>query len=152
MQVTATFLLEQKMHKVHLLLSGKSLVRDVELFEYLFEIAFLHLNPHPGDLLPLLKYVNVDGLLVELDPENTGVLTLVTVINERHPDLVMILIDAVGDQSLIAQAVQNGVRDVFRKPYPRELLTQRIVALLTDAENSRRHERRRILVHDKYIC
>ena len=111
----------------YVLISGPTIVLDMELEQALHECAVILKNADNRRALNILQYQMADLLLMETTKNNSSEIAIMKQLKQEHPQLTIILID--GDNDLIAKTFEVGVKDVFRKPYKTDLVAERIRSL-----------------------
>ena len=119
------------MKKRRVLISGHSLCFDEELYGALQKIATVLKISDNHWLEALLAYNPVDLVIIEIAEENFAELELIKRVKDQFPNTVIILIDGDDGREVIARAFSYGVKDAFRKPYNRDLIVERVKALLS---------------------
>ncbi|NIR51692.1 response regulator [candidate division KSB1 bacterium] len=108
------------------LIAGPNLTTDLILMKQLGEDVTLLKTHDYSKVFSMLKEWSVDLLLLEVRDSKTTDISLVSKVKKTSPDLPIIVIN--GDD--IAGAFAQGATDAFPKPYDRELLVERVLALL----------------------
>lgn len=78
----------------------------------------------------ILESTEVTIVVLEITPDSSVDLDIIKAIKNKLPKIEIILIDGSDDGKIRARAFALGARDAFPKSYNRELLVERIQALL----------------------
>ena len=119
------------MKKRRVLISGHSLSFDEELYGALQKIATVLKISDNHWIEALLAYNPVDLVIIEIAEEKSSELELIKRVKDQFPNTVIILIDGDDGREVIAKAFSYGVKDAFRNPYNRDLIVERVKALLS---------------------
>lgn len=120
-----------KMKRPCVLISGRSIARDKKLFSALEKVAMVLLNQDNSQIESILSSNQVDLVLIEIFKDNPAEVEIIRELKARFANTLIIFIDGNGDQQLIIKAFSYGAKDAFRKPYKRQLLVDRLCALLS---------------------
>lgn len=118
------------MAKNCVLLSGPTIAHDEKLKEELEEFAVVVMRDDNSQIESILGENKVDLIILEISNANLHEIEVIKIVITKFPDTEIILVDGNGDQELIAQAFAFGVKDAFRRPYKRDLIAERVNALL----------------------
>lgn len=116
------------MQKHCVLVSGATISKDSTLIESLGNTCNVLTNQHSKKIESMLASTDVDMIVLEPSSEFLKEIEIIKNIKNRYQNLMIILID--GDRELFVQAFRYGVKDIFRKPYRREMILERVNALL----------------------
>ncbi len=78
------------------------------------------------------KYEELRPDLVTMDmtmPEMNGI-EAVKAIKKNHPDAMIIMCSAMGQQSMVLEAIQAGAKDFLIKPFTKERIEEALIKLL----------------------
>jgi hypothetical protein len=78
-------------------------------------------------LLETVEVLVIDGRDWADEPQR--LVDAIGAIHSRRTRLAIMLVDGLIDQDMLVEAYRRGIRDFFRCPYPRELLSERLGAL-----------------------
>ena len=112
-------------------MSGRSLSDDEELYAALQKIAVVVKSEANSQVEAIMIKRPVDLVIVEVSKEHPAEVDLITRIKKQFPSTVIIVVDGDQDHEVIAKAFSYGAKDVFRKPYDRALIVERVKALLS---------------------
>ena len=113
------------------LISGRSLCDDEELYEALQNIALVMRSQENRQVESMMAKRSVDLILLETSKEHSAGVELIKGITHQFPDTIIIVVDGDADREVIAQAFAYGAKDAFRRPYKRALIIERVKALLS---------------------
>jgi PleD family two-component response regulator len=112
------------------LISGRSLVNDEELYAALQHIADVVKSSENNRAEAMVVKKSVNLVIFEISKEAPAEAELIKRIKNQFPNIIIILVDGDGDREVIARAFSYGAKDAFRKPYNRALIVERVQALL----------------------
>ncbi|MFQ5770506.1 MAG: hypothetical protein ACE5HX_08225 [bacterium] len=112
------------------IIAGPTITSDEELFHELNKHVTTVKCLENSLIETLLATHKVDILLFEITTDSAVDMNIIKIIRNKFPDIEIILIDGVGNRSVLAQAFALGARDAFPLSYNRALLLERIQALL----------------------
>ena len=111
------------------LVSGETVSADKKLIAALRKKVRVKCNSDHRNILTILAKTEIRIILLELSEAHSAAeLESIRVIKTQFPSVEIVIIN--GDMQLIATAFNLGARDAFRRPYRRELIVERLVALL----------------------
>lgn len=108
------------------------IVDDEPLFRELLHTAFLeddyllHTAGNGVEALSILAEFKVDAALVDLQIPKMDGLTLLTVIKEKYPEIIVIILTGLGGINEAVQAIKLGAVDFLKKPFPQAELRVRV--------------------------
>ncbi len=114
------------MPKPCVLIVGPEISSDLALIERLSNEATLLPIRDYTSARGILEQQGVDLLLLELRKEASFDISLVSTAKQIRPQVSIIVINGEG----LADAFARGASDAFPRPYDRELLVERILALV----------------------
>ena len=112
------------------LISGQTIAADEKLIRDMEKSAKVLINQQNENIKSILAENQVELILFEMTKEDMLELSIIKNILIQYPQIQIVLIDGSGDQELLAGAFTYGVKDAFRKPYKRDLVVERIFAIL----------------------
>lgn len=118
------------------LMSGRSLYGDEELYKALQNIAVVVKSPENTQVESMMATRPVDLVIFEVPKENPAEVELIKHLKQQFPDTVIIVVDGNADRKVIAQAFSYRAKDAFRKPYNRALIVERVEAILNRMSRS----------------
>ena len=118
------------MKKKCVLISGPTIASDNKLGDEIQKYAVVLTNSDNRQLFSILKEKKIELILFEIVKENLADIEFIREAKSDFPDILIILIDGIGNSNLIAKAFQYGVKDAFRKPYKYDLIKERVRVLL----------------------
>ena len=118
------------MEKPTVLISGPSISCDEQLLSEIKQIACVYKNTQNHKIESILKKTRVDILLLELLKNNKSGIEIIKKIKKEFPMIQVVLINGNGDRNVIAKGFEEGIKDAFRVPYHRGLITERVSAIL----------------------
>lgn len=110
------------------LVSGPTVSQDMNLINSLKKNARVLRNGDNRKVESILSSEKIDVIILEISSETPEDVEIIKYAKAQHRQLQFILID--GERELVAKAISYGVRDVFRKPYRGDLLSERVYALM----------------------
>ncbi len=113
------------------LMSGRSLFDDEVLGEALQKIAVVVKSSEKSQIESIMAKKPVDLVIFEISQEHPAEVDLIKRMKKQFPDTIIIVVDGDGDREVIAKAFSYGAKDAFRKPYKRDLMVERVQALLS---------------------
>ena len=113
----------------HILISGSTVAKDDILSNELQKSGTIFKTTDNSQVETILASQKVDLLLMEISHTHSEV-GIIEDVKKKYPDIKIILINGNGVRDVIAQGFQYGAKDAFRKPYKRDLLVERISALI----------------------
>lgn len=119
------------MAKHCVLVSGQTITHDELLQEELEKFAVVLSIRENQQIESILRENKVDLIILEVTNANLHEIEVIKIVKTKFPDTEIILVDGNGDRELIAQAFAFGVKDAFHKPYQRNLIVERVNALLS---------------------
>jgi DNA-binding NtrC family response regulator len=108
------------------------IVDDEPLFRGLLQTTFikdgyiLHTAANGEEALSLLEKTNVDAALVDLQMPKMDGLSLLTVVKEKYPEIMVIMLTGKGGINEAVQAIKLGAVDFLKKPFPGAELRVRV--------------------------
>ncbi len=111
-----------------ILVSGATIAGDEELERQLGSTADVLTNSTNDNVETILKTTKVDLILFEIQFNKQSDVKIIKKVKDQFPELKIIAID--GEQKLVAKAFKYGVKDAFKMPYKRNLIVERVKALL----------------------
>ena len=118
------------MEKPTVLISGPLISRDEQLLSEIKQIARVFKNTQNHKIESILKKTRVDILLLELLKNNKSGIDIIKKIKKEFPMIQVVLINGNGNRNVIAEGFNDGIKDAFRMPYNRDLIVERINAIL----------------------
>lgn len=109
-------------------MSGCSLSSDEALYKALQKIATVVKSLENIQVEAIMVKRLVDLAIIEISKENPTEVELIKRMKKQFPDTI-IVVDGDQDREVIAKAFSYGAKDVFRKPYDRALLVERVKVL-----------------------
>ncbi len=118
--------------KSHILLCGHTLYHDKVLHGYLRKKFKLYLLSkfENRELFETILIESITLVVLEFSKMWESELKIIRGLLIKYHNLIVIVIDGNSSNEAIIKAFYYGAIDVFRKPYRRELLVERIEALL----------------------
>ncbi len=113
------------------LMSGRSLCGDQALYGALQKIAVVVKSSANSQIESLMATRPVDLVVLEVSKENPAEVELIKRMKKQFPHIIIIVVDGDQDREVIARAFSYGAKDAFRKPYKRDLMVERVQALLS---------------------
>ncbi|MCK6563026.1 hypothetical protein HUU39_28410 [candidate division KSB1 bacterium] len=111
------------MAKHCVLVSGPTIAHDEKLKRELEEFAVVLTSEDNSQIKSILGDNKIDLIILEISNANLHEIEVIKIVKRRFPTTEIILVDGDGDQELIAQAFAFGVKDAFRRPHKRNLLS-----------------------------
>jgi DNA-binding NtrC family response regulator len=110
------------------LVSGPLVCKDENLILALKKFATVLTNCNSSKIKSFLNSSNISVIILELANGEPNEVRIIEYIKTQFRNTKIILIN--GDRDLFVKAFSLGANDAFRKPYRRDLLVQRVIALL----------------------
>jgi len=108
------------------------IVDDDPLFRDLLQTNFsedgytLHSAADGVEALELIEQFNIDAALVDLQMPKMDGLSLLTIIKDKCPDIMVIMLTGRGDIEKAVEAIKRGAVDFLKKPFPTAELRVRV--------------------------
>ena len=116
------------MPKRCVLVSGPSVSKDAKLINSLQKTTVVLSTGNNSEIVSILATHPVDAIILELSTNMSGEVNVIKEIKSMFAHIKIILVN--GDRQLFVSAFRFGVKDAFRKPYRRDMLVERVKALL----------------------
>jgi PleD family two-component response regulator len=116
------------MQKRRVLVSGSSVSKDEELINALEKTVAVLKNSDNRKIQSILSTDTVDAIILEMSNEIPDEVQIIADVKRQFKQVKIILIN--GDRELFVKAFHLGAKDAFRKPYRRDMLVERVNALL----------------------
>lgn len=110
------------------ILSGPTISRDRHLIDLFNEDMTVISIRRNSEIEVVLRRQSIDAIVLEIPDDRFEEVEIIRAIKEQYSRIPIILIG--GNRELLAKAVQNGVNDIFKKPYRHDLLKERVSALI----------------------
>lgn len=118
------------MSKRYVLLSGRSVAADDDLYEALQRTVQVIKNLENNWIESILRQQPVDLVIMEVSESKLNEIEIIRKIKQNFPETEFIVIGDDKDQPAIAAAFAQGAKDAFRRPYKTNLIVERVQALL----------------------
>ncbi len=126
--ILITVELVKVMLKPYVLISGPTISADEELINALEKTTVVLREKDNRKIQTFLENKKIDMILLEPSGEQSQKIEIIKNIKHQFHDVKIILIN--GDRELFVKAFSFGVKDAFHKPYRRQMLVERVSALL----------------------
>lgn len=110
------------------ILSGPTISRDRRLIDLFNEDMAVISIRRNSEIEVILRRQSIDAIVLEIPDDRSEEVEIIRTTRSQYPRIPIILIG--GNRELLAKAVQNGVNDIFKKPYRHDLLKERVSALI----------------------
>ena len=111
-----------------ILISGSSISKDVQLAHELERIADVLKCSENSEIEKILEKSRIDLILFEIENYKKYKIEIIKKVEHLYPNIKIILITSNRDS--IANGFESGADDAFRMPYKRELIVERVAAIL----------------------
>ena len=116
------------MRKHCVLVSGPLISKDNDLIKMLKKAVLVLANSKNRQIMACLAEYTIDAILLEISENAPEEISLIEEIKKHSQHTKIIVIN--GDRDLFVKAYKLGAKDVFRKPYRREMVAERVIAVL----------------------
>ena len=118
------------MPKPGVLISGPTISIDEPFIQELQNHAGILKCRLNNKIAAIFETAEIGVLVLEITADSWSDLNIIKTIKRKFPNIEIILINGNDDQGVLAKAFALGAKDAFPKSYDRELLVERIQALL----------------------
>lgn len=117
--------------KTHgLLISGTTIVSDRTLAAELSKHLTVIQNTDNAHIKSIVARKKIDLILMEISAAPLLDMEILRHLNKQHPNICVLLVEGDKDSEWIARGLQHGAKDAFRRPYQRQLIVERVLAIL----------------------
>lgn len=113
-----------------ILLYGSSIINDDILVSGLKKYARILKHNPCSKILKKIYKGDIDLMVMEISDNNNLEFEILKEFKKNYPCIRILLINGKGNLNILAEAFHLGITDAFKKPYKRELLIERVQALL----------------------
>jgi PleD family two-component response regulator len=122
--------LEAKLKNYNIILSGATICNDKELKKSLGKFSTVYTIPQHLQIEQLQQKKECHLIFFEISKNSPNDVDIIRKILKMNPEILSVIIVNNDDTGLIANALNSGAIDVFRKPYKYELIAERVKTLL----------------------
>ena len=115
------------MEKHYVLVSGASIYKDSEIVNELLGVSVIP-NRYRSRIETIIDNYIVDLILLEVTNKGRPEVEIIKNIRRKHPEIDIILL---GSKEALARTLSDGVKDAFRTLYRKDLIVERVNALVS---------------------
>ena len=114
------------MEKHSVLVSGATIYKDSEIVNELLGVKVIA-NRYRTRIVKILENNKVNLILLEVTNKGRLEAKIIKKVSRKYPEIDIILL---GSQEALAKTLSDGVRDAFRTVYRKEMIVERVNALI----------------------